>query len=66
MIKTFVKYGRYLLMVNNKMSYAQIHFRKLKFEFLDSIQLLENYGLKKKKFTKSLLTYLLGTFIVQI
>ena len=35
-------------MVNNKMSYAQIHFRKLKFEFLDSIQLLENYGLKKK------------------
>ena len=47
------------------MSYAQIHFQRLKFAFLDSIQLLENYGLKKK-FTKSLLTYLLGTFIVEI
>ena len=41
------------------MSYAQIHFRKLKFEFLDSIQLLENYGLKKKKILTNLLTWYL-------
>ena len=46
------------------MSYAQIHFQKLKFAFLDSIQLLENYGLKKKVY--EILSYLLGTFIVEI